>query len=520
MAVEKCDRVAIITVHGTFDAAESDEGEKWFQRGGSAFLKRLSECLKGHRVEADFFPHRWSGRNSVRSRERSAERLAKLIRERSRTHASVHVIGHSHGGNIANDAAWMLGWPKPAALQTLSSVTTVGTPFFRGEVSRADLLGAIVFLFLTVVTAIGVPIAIGTLVDRYGDYSPQRALMLAAHNARAELEHERVPLTEDAIAQRVMELLPAITERYEAEQDEIERWWVVGALSAASLVFALPLAWQGVRRVRRLRAKARTEAQVHAIWHAHDEAMAFLRSTEQMNFEAFPKGALWRGTRTIGVVWGARMVVSFVALALLISVLRSMGLQPVSSVMGVFGGAFDGLIRYLQHTPGGELVAMSVAVAPIVFVITYFTARIFGGFLPEHLARNAANNRIRRIVRAVAFGKDGDERIGPVSAQSHSFGTKDAPLSGEVAGRMRENASVAADKLLTKYRWEIFNLNAESAMIFRRIHEDIETWKSLIHTTYFDQPEIAVLVGDHIALEAARAAQRAKPAANAAPGPA
>ena len=43
------------------------------------------------------------------------------------------------------------------------------------------------------------------------------------------------------------------------------------------------------------------------------------------------------------------------------------------------------------------------------------------------------------------------------------------------------------------------------------------TWDSLIHTTYFDQPEVATAVGDHIARTVRESAHAPAPAPSSAP---
>ena len=130
MSDDTANRIAIVTVHGTGDVAALDErklpvdaGDKWFQQG-SVFADRLTKRLASHGVVADIIPHHWSGKNSAKGREQGAEKLAATLKEASKRYAGVHVVGHSHGGNVANDAASMLSWrrrKKPPSSSPISS---------------------------------------------------------------------------------------------------------------------------------------------------------------------------------------------------------------------------------------------------------------------------------------------------------------------------------------------------------------------------------------------------------------
>jgi hypothetical protein len=58
--------------------------------------------------------------------------------------------------------------------------------------------------------------------------------------------------------------------------------------------------------------------------------------------------------------------------------------------------------------------------------------------------------------------------------------------------------------LLEKYRSRLFSVGADNADAMREIAVDSMTWDSLVHTTYFDQPEITAMLADHIAAEQSR----------------
>jgi len=91
--------LAVVTlVHGTFA-----RGAPWTQPG-SALSKAVCEHF-GQRVQLRRFD--WSGRNSFRARAKGAEALAADARDIAGRYIGVphYVIAHSHGGNVAIEAA-------------------------------------------------------------------------------------------------------------------------------------------------------------------------------------------------------------------------------------------------------------------------------------------------------------------------------------------------------------------------------------------------------------------------------
>ena len=56
---------------------------------------------------------------------------------------------------------------------------------------------------------------------------------------------------------------------------------------------------------------------------------------------------------------------------------------------------------------------------------------------------------------------------------------------------MQGAAAETAGRLIDKYRWALFNVDAASGASLNALATDAMTWESLIHTTYFDQPEVA-----------------------------
>jgi hypothetical protein len=109
------------------------------------------------------------------------------------------------------------------------------------------------------------------------------------------------------------------------------------------------------------------------------------------------------------------------------------------------------------------------------------------------------NNAIGGALIAIAFGRDGDHRIDTVSTCSHSYGTQEEVVGADVAERMAVQAADASKRLFDKYRSSIFSVGADETNAINELIKDSMTWESLIHTTYFDQPEMAQRIGDYIA---------------------
>jgi hypothetical protein len=142
---------------------------------------------------------------------------------------------------------------------------------------------------------------------------------------------------------------------------------------------------------------------------------------------------------------------------------------------------------------------IGIAGAPLVFMTAYLIYRLFAAIVLELSLRGMLNNTIGGALIAMAFGRDGDHRIDKVSTCSHSYGTQDDVLANDVADRMAANAADASKRLFDRYRAAIFSVSADETNAIKELAKDSMTWDSLIHTTYFDQPEVVDRIGDYIA---------------------
>lgn len=462
-------KVAIVTVHGTGDTAESADGAKWFQRG-STFSQRLLQHLNARGIDGEIVPHLWTGANSAWDRERGANKLADRIRGLYNHYDTIHVVGHSHGGNVANDAAVLLKWGlrRTAKREKFDSLTTVGTPFFNVKTGWLQKLAGILFLVIAWGSVIVFPLIAAFLI--YDLASGENTLEVAP-------------------GQELFVVLAYLL--------------IVGPCT----LFMLHLSRQGIRRILRPRTGGRTRTSVFSISHDNDEAISFLQRVEELNLEPFPRGSLFRGSRgaAVGIGVLAVLVIGFAnPLLFALGLADMMGFNPS-------GGNEDVVSNNIA------VAVMSLLIAPATFTIVYLIYRFLVGGAQEIGARGSMNRFVGGVLRGVAMGRDGDQVLCNVSPRSHTHATQELVLTGECATRMQEGANQAASKLIEKYRWALFSVGGDTSASLTSLTTDSMTWDSLIHTTYFDQPEVATAIGDHIARTVRETAHASAPASGSAP---
>jgi hypothetical protein len=120
----------VLLIHGTFAAAEADDGAAWWQRGSETWTG-LSELLPDNaRLCGEQPLFHWSGANTEWEREKAAERILEQLLQFEAADQPYHLIGHSHGGS----AIWSAlkgAVRRKQPLAHLRSWATVGTPFMH-----------------------------------------------------------------------------------------------------------------------------------------------------------------------------------------------------------------------------------------------------------------------------------------------------------------------------------------------------------------------------------------------------
>lgn len=449
--------ITVVTVHGTGDTAAGPDGEKWFQRG-STFTEQLKAALAARGFNASIVPQLWSGANSARQREQGADKLADLVKRLNRKQGAVHIIGHSHGGNVANEAADFLHWGRKTGANRIASLTTVGTPFFRNTTGAAEAFAGIVFLILTVLSALAVFVF------------ALAAIVLIATGDLVEDENALVANT-------------------------VTLALILG--TAAAMYFMLRLAIEGARRILRPTKRSGKGAVIHAIWHRNDEAIAFLQKIEATPIEPFTKGTLIRGSRGAAIVWGVRAVLAIGGVGVYTLFAKAFGWPVHESLVVTDPDATFG--------PVPDFIVFAILCTPLIFILVYGVYRFIFGVLLELALRGRLNKAFAGILRGMAFGKDGDQRLDAISPTSHTHPSIETVIDGPVADRMQVNAAAAANKLIEKYRYSLFQVSEDTTASITELAKDSMTWDSLIHTTYFDQPEMAEIIAAHIAEQAAKA---------------
>lgn len=269
-----------------------------------------------------------------------------------------------------------------------------------------------------------------------------------------------------------------IASDFPCEQAQNVAFWLGAATvvlpMAVAIVLMLAFAVEGLARVSLPAARLRSAAAILAIRHPQDEAIAFLQQIDSLELEAIPRGALWRGS--------GRLAGAISAALASLAVLGLIGLDMVIAD-NLFG----------DWNPLHELW-----LAPVLFCLLYPVSRLAFGLLPELALRRYFNRRIRDTVRGVALGADGVQRLADVSPRSHTLATTEVLLDGDLSERMKANAAQQASRLIEKYRWPLLSAGADARRALTEIGQDAMTWDSLIHTTYFDQPELSEMIAAHL----------------------
>jgi hypothetical protein len=120
----------VILVHGTFASSADDCGEGWWQVGSEAYVKLEQRLPHGVELAPEGKVFRWSGDNTERARSKAASQLLRFVEPLEKAGTPYHLIGHSHGGSVIW-AALRTATARRKSLKHLRSWSTVGTPYMH-----------------------------------------------------------------------------------------------------------------------------------------------------------------------------------------------------------------------------------------------------------------------------------------------------------------------------------------------------------------------------------------------------
>ena len=176
----------VYLVHGTWGGPKGrpSDSEMWFSPE-SPFVQSIRQYLdRNHTGMSDrisFDSYVWSGRNSFTAREEAARHLfAKLCVRSNSDHSNsdqkVILIGHSHGGNVINDAFAPFGEPAMNRLVYLptkvAGIVTMATPFLARTLttSRKNICSEVYTWMVLPLLAALIAVAAGSALLHHGMY--------------------------------------------------------------------------------------------------------------------------------------------------------------------------------------------------------------------------------------------------------------------------------------------------------------------------------------------------------------
>ncbi len=140
----------VLLVHGTYAARDSDVGDGWWQQGSRTWEELKKKLPRGTRLPRQGELFHWSGENHERARLTASRKLLGRLQRLETAGQSYHLVGHSHGGSVI----W--GMLRRATLHNVSlaglkSWSTVGTPFLHHRTHGALSVGNLLKLLLALV---------------------------------------------------------------------------------------------------------------------------------------------------------------------------------------------------------------------------------------------------------------------------------------------------------------------------------------------------------------------------------
>lgn len=444
-------QTVFLTVHGTFDAVANPHEPRWWEPN-STFWKTILAPSPDGQITGTVKPFIWSGKNSAFEREVAARALVKQIKALRKTCDNIHLIGHSHGGNVIEDALERIAWNgarKPSLSKSrnpskIRSVTTLGTPFLDRRESTLRKILIVLMLILVVIILLG-SILMTVLVA-----------MLAS-----------LPIEGAAIGATDPKVLGAFA-----------------AVTLIPLVILLPLLLLFIRNwhTLRFRRNARTPANWLSVFHPQDEAIFLLTSTNSAAYEFYQDGVISANVRR---KLDAAMI--FTAAAALI--LFALSILANSMDWGSFS-------VFTQRFEYGNVLLVLGAFALLLNPV-FVVARLIVGLFDAPL-RGWANGQVRGILRGLAFGEDHHVKLVDVAAVPFVFECSGVAVAGPTAESMSTEAKDSFIRYINASHqcisWQSAKANSDAIGDMLMGLTTVKT----IHSAYFHHPEVVGLVADHL----------------------
>ena len=161
-------KLCTILIHGTWGSSS-----KW-KEPDSNLRSWLETEMKKTYGDIEFFAVEWSGANRWRARERAKNHLINILdlhRKAENVETKYLIIGHSHGGNIATEAARERLKIDPNF--PLEGVICLNTPFLKHEMRSGNTIFAMflcifigIFLSLLLTPETNIKTLPPTIIDR------------------------------------------------------------------------------------------------------------------------------------------------------------------------------------------------------------------------------------------------------------------------------------------------------------------------------------------------------------------
>ncbi|MFC4515378.1 hypothetical protein [Streptomyces ehimensis] len=461
-------RDAVILVHGTFaqDPDQEDEGSRWWQRNSQAW-RSLEQALPGNASLSDGGPFHWSGKNSQLHRWAASTALLIQLLKLEQKGQKYHLVGHSHGGSVI--------WETLLTAHVIAHREKVPKVFYRrlrkplglgAKGADTPMLWHMLHLpGLQSWTTVGTPFLEFQMPNPPRAYGPRPS------------GTERIIKWLIILGLAVSDFMalklgaPTTDDWWDAvgNSDTASYAWLEAFLITFSSVAMFPFTRMAYRRMLAyslgVRADLSRQALVYysgrwlGLWSDNDEAIAGLRMAATLGRNRKTNRLLGTPKKTQHIRRAKDTNLTF----------RASSIVPIVSLP----------------------LSIGRLVKPGIFLAFRMSARqVWARWLRRSLLRNAQGADLLSAELASVSRW-------PVSVKNEGPG-----LPSEIANRIEQLANERASKLVPALRRLIANveLGRSPDPELTGIHRSElgDAVNALIHTSYFDDPELLQLIGLHI----------------------